>query len=105
MNTEELKMVLEAIASLGESGKEAFIWWLALKYGAELLTSLMMLSAALGIPFLLLRFARHISRRNAALVEIGKEVEIDFWYWSEGEPERHSASDVVSAVKNKLRSS
>ncbi len=102
MNTEELKMILEAIASLGASGKEAFIWWLALKYGVGILTSLMTLTGALGIPFLLLRFVRHVSRRNAALVEIGEEVGVDFWYWADDEPDGHGAPDVVKAVKKKL---
>ena len=32
MNTEELKLILETIASLGDSGKAAFIWWLIIKH-------------------------------------------------------------------------
>jgi hypothetical protein len=30
MNIEELKLVLETIATLGAQGKEAFIWWVVL---------------------------------------------------------------------------
>jgi hypothetical protein len=33
MNTEQLKMMLDAFAALGSAGKEAFIWWLALDKG------------------------------------------------------------------------
>lgn len=28
MKTEELKMLLDALTSMGSAGKEAFIWWL-----------------------------------------------------------------------------
>lgn len=28
MKTEELKMILDALASMGAAGKDAFIWWL-----------------------------------------------------------------------------
>jgi hypothetical protein len=30
METEQLKMILDALQSLGAEGKEAFIWWLVL---------------------------------------------------------------------------
>lgn len=37
MNTEQLKMIVEMINGLGTSGKEAFIWWLAMNYGLSFL--------------------------------------------------------------------
>jgi len=33
MSTEELKMIINMISSLGENGKEAFFWWLFMDYG------------------------------------------------------------------------
>jgi hypothetical protein len=30
--TEELKIIMETIGQLGQAGKEAFIWWLVVKY-------------------------------------------------------------------------
>lgn len=33
MNTEELKMIVDMLSSLGANGKEAFIWWLVAQYG------------------------------------------------------------------------
>ncbi len=33
MNAEELKLITDAITTLGVAGKEAFIWFLVIKYG------------------------------------------------------------------------
>lgn len=41
MNTEELKLITDLLASLGNNGKEAFIWWLAVKYLAHYITVLL----------------------------------------------------------------
>jgi hypothetical protein len=30
--SEELKIIMETIGQLGQAGKEAFIWWLLMKY-------------------------------------------------------------------------
>ena len=40
MNTEELKIIMDALVSLGEAGKSGFIWWLVLSYGMKYLTIL-----------------------------------------------------------------
>ena len=40
MNTEEIKLITDLLQSLGENGKEAFIWWLAVKYVAWYVTIL-----------------------------------------------------------------
>lgn len=98
----ELELILAAVANLGAAGKEAFIWWLVID---KVVTGAMILVAALAVPYMLLRFMRHVSARNAALTAIGKEVGVDFWYWAEGTPHNHSADDVVKAVKSKLASS
>ena len=36
--TEELKVVMEAIQSLGADGKQAFIWWLIFRFAETVLT-------------------------------------------------------------------
>jgi hypothetical protein len=99
MNTEELKMILDAMTSLGANGKEAFIWWLALKYGTALLTSGMILTAVLGVPYLILRTVRQASARNAALKEIANAVGVDFWDWSDGDPHEHGVTAVIEAFR------
>lgn len=33
MNIEEIKLITEAVTSLGAQGKEAFIWWLVMDKG------------------------------------------------------------------------
>lgn len=42
MNAEELKIITEAITSLGAQGKEGFIWWLVMKYGLDFLGVLLL---------------------------------------------------------------
>jgi len=53
MNIEELKMVMDTVAQLGESGKAAFIWWLVL----DKLTPAIAWLVCAGLAFLLGRRA------------------------------------------------
>lgn len=41
MNAESIKLITEALSTLGASGKEAFVWWLAINYGLAYLLGLM----------------------------------------------------------------
>lgn len=53
--TEELKIIMDAIAQLGQAGKEAFIWWLIVKY----LVSYLMLFVGFCIgAYVVFRIAR-----------------------------------------------
>ena len=47
MNAEELKLITEAITTLGAQGKEAFIWFLVLKYGVMYLLHAVLWPAAM----------------------------------------------------------
>ena len=38
MNTEELKIIMDALVQLGEAGKMGFIWWLVMKYALHYAT-------------------------------------------------------------------
>ena len=51
MNTEELKIIMDALVSLGEAGKSGFIWWLVMKYGLHYLAVL----SAIVLAFLAVR--------------------------------------------------
>lgn len=42
MNADELKLITDMISLLSVQGKEAFVWFLALKYGAPLLLHLVL---------------------------------------------------------------
>ena len=103
MNTEELKMVLEAISNLGENGKEAFLWWIVLKSGTTLLTTLMILAGTLGIIYIVLRGIMRISHRNAALMEIGKAFGVDFWHWADHEVPGHGINDILVAFRSRIK--
>lgn len=96
---EELKIVMEAIAQLGQAGKEAFVWWLVLTYGTKILTSMMVLTGALGVPWLILRTVRQSSSRNEALTAIGKDLGVDYYYWADSDYEGHDAKAVLAAFK------
>ena len=103
MNAEELKMILEALQSLGANSKDAFIWWLVLKYGSGLLTALMMLCAAIGIPALILRAVGRSSSRAKALEGIAEIVGVDFKAWREYEFAGQRPEDVANAVRDRLK--
>ena len=47
MNAEELKLITDAITTLGVQGKEAFIWFLVIKYGFQYLLHLILWPSAL----------------------------------------------------------
>lgn len=52
MNTEQLKMILDALQSMGVTGQSAFIWWLVID---KLVPSLVALFAISCAAFLLIR--------------------------------------------------
>lgn len=72
MNTEELKMVLETIGQLGAAGKEAFVIWVVLKYGAMLIQGAMLLCGVLGLPWIITRCIVKYGYYGSTLREIGK---------------------------------
>ena len=37
MDVEQLKIIMETLAQMGETGKDAFVWYLAIVYGGSLL--------------------------------------------------------------------
>ena len=46
MNTEELKIIMDALVQLGEAGKSGFIWWLVMKYAMHYVTVIFFIAAA-----------------------------------------------------------
>lgn len=83
MNTEELKMVLEAISSLGAAGKEAFIWWLALKYGSSLVSMFLISAVAVVIAYMVLRLVKTCNRSDQAVRNLAARLGVtnfDTWY-------------------------
>ena len=54
MNTDEIKMIVDLIAGLGAAGKDAFIWWLVIKYLLCYLLTFAGIMVALTIAYKLL---------------------------------------------------
>ena len=101
MNTEELKMILEAIQHLGDAGKDAFIVWVALKYTTVLLQALMMLLAVLGVPWLIGKVILKHGTYSRTLQELGKEAGLTYselWGYYELDVSR-----IRGQVYNKMR--
>ena len=71
MNTEQLKMMLDAFAALGSSGKEAFIWWLALDKGLPVLGWLLTLLGLLWLARTILSMVSASSRMAKLRDEMG----------------------------------
>ena len=101
MSTEELKMVMDALSSLGANGKEAFIWWMVISYGSRLVIGLMVLCAAIGIPYVITRCIAAHSARGRALQVIGERLGVDYLPWREYTPPGTRIEDVVAAFNAK----
>jgi len=56
--SEELKIIMDTIAQLGQAGKEAFIWWLLVKYVAYYFVVLAFFVAASACIFRIVQAVR-----------------------------------------------
>ena len=72
--TEELKVVMEAIQSLGADGKQAFVWWLVLTRGVTFLGFCMWFCVGLvGVVFVKRLIWR--AMENYRMVESARQCE------------------------------
>lgn len=62
MNDAQLKMVLDAMASMGAAGKEAFIWWLAMDKALPVLGWIVFIVAAALVARLMIQWGREYTR-------------------------------------------
>jgi hypothetical protein len=99
MSTEELKMIMDALSSLGANGKEAFIWWMIVSYGSRVVLGLMLLTGAVGIPYVITKAIAAHSSRGRALQTIGEAVGVKFYPWAE----YHSPGERIEDVVNNVR--
>lgn len=77
MNPENLKMVTDAIVSLGVNGKDAFIWWVILKEGLPVLGWLLTFAGLLWIiPKLVSQFRDQTLENIRDLLGVGSRGEI-----------------------------
>ena len=76
MDTEQLKMVLDALAAMGEGGKEAFIYWLVF---TELTTPVAWIAIIAVLTFGALRALRHI---RESMTKANKERERQTIVWN-----------------------
>lgn len=67
---EELKMILEALTSLGANGKEAFIWWLLLKYALHYFVVLVLILAAAFIGARIILAIRTVQEECRIVFEV-----------------------------------
>ena len=70
MSTEEIKMVVDMIATLGEGGKEAFMWWLLATQGVGLLKSLVGITAFVSVFLYGIRTFGSLSPAQSAVAEM-----------------------------------
>jgi hypothetical protein len=66
--TEELKIIMETIGQLGQAGKDAFMWWLLIKYGMSYLLGLVAVSVIGYVVFRIAKFV-HFSSTDTDLVK------------------------------------
>lgn len=102
MNTEELKMIMDALSSLGANGKEAFIWWMVISYGSKIVLGLMVLAGVIGIPWVITKAVALHCARGRALQEIGRLVGVRYWPGSEYPSPGERIEDIVSAATERM---
>ena len=80
MSTEQLKMLLDAMQSLGAGGKEAFIWWLAMDKGLPVVGWLLTLFAIVVVARLVIRHAANCSRFDEVRESLGMNAYSDPYF-------------------------
>lgn len=68
MNTDELKIITEMVSLLSVQGKEAFIWFLAIKYGLPSLQWLILFPAFLFTIIKIVIYINYNSKHESALL-------------------------------------
>ena len=74
--SDELKIIMDTIAQLGQAGKEAFIWWLIVKYALNYLSVMFCISAiVVGVRIVVGRIAS-LSLGNQLGRELGNLLKV-----------------------------
>ena len=102
MNTEELKIIMDALVQLGEAGKAGFIWWLVMEYALYYAT---IISFIIGVVITVRMVATklvsitHGNQLGMELSDLLKTSENQYRGWSN---ESYRAS-TKAAIINKVR--
>lgn len=93
---EELKVIMEAISQLGAAGKEAFVWWLVIKYGVS---SVLLFSGGCVAGYVVYRIAKFMHEADIDCQTIRRLAKVA------GVPDdygRISRNDLYEAVRAKF---
>ena len=91
---EELKLILEALASLGAAGKEAFIWWLVV---AKIVQPAMILAGVIAVTWIIVKAVGKFNDEHAALDTIAKELGMR-WFWSGSNDEDYNIRGLIKRL-------
>lgn len=91
----ELELILAAVASLGEAGKEAFIWWLIID---KVVVGLMVLAGALGALWMICKAIAKYNAEHQALVAMSKELGM-FAFYSDCSSEDYSLTGLMKRFR------
>ena len=99
--TEELKIVMETITGLGQAGKEAFVWWLLIKYALYYFTMIFFVSAAGFVICKIANKVKEAQQDSAIARRVAKEAGIDneFYLNTEDLAKCHRWLDTVKERK------
>lgn len=86
MNTEQLKMLLDALHGIGVEGKDAFVWWLV---ADKVVGPIAWLCTFAGLCYIALRIVRTFapSPRDFGLdrAQAAYEAARNAWLWADGQ--------------------
>jgi hypothetical protein len=108
VNTEELKIIMDALVSLGEAGKSGFIWWLVMKYALHYAaTFAFIVGAVVVIRMVVNKFATitHGNQLGMELCQLLKTKDYEYRGWDNEAYRATTKSEIINRVRELLAQS
>ena len=87
MDADTLGKLFELFAKLGDQGQTAFIYWLAIKNGAAVISALIAGGTIITVVLLITKAIARSSQNEACLRDLGKILNVSI-HWEPGASER-----------------
>lgn len=95
MKTEELKMIVDLLQSLGDSSANAFMWWLVSTTGVSILESIITAAGFLGVVYMITKTIAN----SIGLESWGQQVRDALGVGSPGPLISRERKEVIEAIR------
>lgn len=100
MNADELKLITDMVSLLSVQGKEAFVWFLALKYGAPLLLHLVLWPCAFVVVIKIVQIINGEEKYEVAL----RAIRTSLFPHLDGRITRDEINSMLKTIQTRNRS-